>query len=105
MSLVHSYQVLMSATVLMPRGELGTDLEESSYALRRNLLYLITMHGLQTTGALSYNKGKKANYAGSLGLGKSGVRGSVVHLLRYPNAKSKGATPSITFLLVETCQG
>lgn len=61
-------------------------------------MYLIPLHGLEAAGALSYNKGNWANFISSLGLGKSGVQCSVVHLPGYPNAKSKDTTPSISVL-------
>lgn len=63
----------------------GVNLEEGNYDLIRYLSHLIPLHSLQATGALSYNKGYWANYIGSLGLGESGVHGSVVHLPRYPH--------------------
>ena len=78
MSPVSSYQDLISVIGLMSGGEMVADLEESSYDLIRYPMYLIPLHGLQAAGALSYNKGKWADHISSLGLGKSGVQGSVV---------------------------
>lgn len=82
----------------MSEVEVGADLERGDYGLIGYLLHLIPLHGLQAIGALSYNKAKRANYKGFLGLGKSGVQGSVVHLPRYPHTKSKGTTSSIRAL-------